>query len=76
MQSGNTRTMIFGVAQIVSHVSQYMTLLPGDIITTGTPPGVGAGIKPTPVFLKPGDVMTLGIRGLGAQRQKVVAWPG
>jgi 2-keto-4-pentenoate hydratase/2-oxohepta-3-ene-1,7-dioic acid hydratase in catechol pathway len=76
MQSGNTRTMIFGVAQIVSHLSQYMTLLPGDIITTGTPPGVGAGIKPTPVFLKPGDVMTLGIRGLGAQRQKVVAWPG
>jgi 2-keto-4-pentenoate hydratase/2-oxohepta-3-ene-1,7-dioic acid hydratase in catechol pathway len=76
MQSGNTRTMIFGVAQIVSHVSQYMTLLPGDIITTGTPPGVGAGIKPTPVFLKPGDVMTLGIRGLGEQKLKVVAWPG
>jgi 2-keto-4-pentenoate hydratase/2-oxohepta-3-ene-1,7-dioic acid hydratase in catechol pathway len=76
MQSGNTRTMIFGVAKIVSHVSQYMTLLPGDIITTGTPPGVGAGIKPAPVFLKPGDVMTLGIRGLGEQKQKVVAWPG
>jgi 2-keto-4-pentenoate hydratase/2-oxohepta-3-ene-1,7-dioic acid hydratase in catechol pathway len=76
MQSGNTRTMIFGVAQIVSHVSQYMTLLPGDIITTGTPPGVGAGIKPSPVFLKPGDVMTLGIRGLGEQKLKVVAWPG
>jgi 2-keto-4-pentenoate hydratase/2-oxohepta-3-ene-1,7-dioic acid hydratase in catechol pathway len=76
MQSGNTRTMIFSVAQIVSHVSQYMTLLPGDIITTGTPPGVGMGIKPAPVFLKPGDVMTLGIRGLGEQRQKVVAWPG
>ncbi len=76
MQSGNTRTMIFGCAQIVSHVSQYMTLLPGDIITTGTPPGVGAGIKPNPVFLKPGDVMTLGIRGLGEQKQKVVSAPG
>ena len=76
MQSGNTRTMIFSVAQIVSHVSQYMTLLPGDIITTGTPPGVGMGIKPNPVWLKPGDVLTLGIRGLGEQRQKIVAWPG
>jgi 2-keto-4-pentenoate hydratase/2-oxohepta-3-ene-1,7-dioic acid hydratase in catechol pathway len=76
MQSGNTRTMIFSVAQIVSHVSQYMTLLPGDIITTGTPPGVGMGIKPAPVFLKPGDVMTAGIRGLGEQMQKIVAWPG
>jgi 2,4-didehydro-3-deoxy-L-rhamnonate hydrolase len=76
MQSGNTRTMIFGVAQIVSHVSQYMTLLPGDIITTGTPPGVGLGMKPNPVYLKPGDVMTAGIRGLGEQKQKIVAWPG
>jgi 2-keto-4-pentenoate hydratase/2-oxohepta-3-ene-1,7-dioic acid hydratase in catechol pathway len=76
MQSGNTRTMIFSVAQIVSHVSQYMTLMPGDIITTGTPPGVGMGIKPAPVFLKPGDVMTLGIRGLGEQKQKVVGYPG
>jgi len=76
MQSGNTRTMIFSVAQIVSHVSQYMTLLPGDIITTGTPPGVGMGIKPNPVWLKPGDVMTLAIRGLGEQRQRVVAYPG
>ena len=76
MQSGNTRTMIFGVAQIVSHVSQYMTLLPGDIITTGTPPGVGMGIKPAPVFLKPGDVVRLGIQGLGEQKQQVVAWPG
>jgi len=76
MQSGNTRTMIFSVAQIVSHVSQYMTLLPGDIITTGTPPGVGMGIKPAPVFLKAGDVMTLGIKGLGEQRQNVVAWSG
>jgi len=76
MQSGNTRTMIFSCAQIVSHVSQYMTLLPGDIITTGTPPGVGMGIKPNPVWLKPGDVLTLGIKGLGEQKQKVVAWPG
>ena len=76
MQSGNTRTMIFGVAQIIAHVSQYMTLMPGDIITTGTPPGVGLGMKPIPVFLKPGDVVTLGIRGLGEQRQKIVAWSG
>ena len=76
MQSGNTRTMIFGAAHLVSYVSQYMTLLPGDIITTGTPPGVGMGMKPMPVFLKPGDVMTLGIKGLGEQRQKVVANSG
>jgi 2,4-diketo-3-deoxy-L-fuconate hydrolase len=72
-QRGSTRTMIFNCKQLVSYVSQYMTLLPGDIITTGTPPGVGAGMKP-PQFLKPGDVMTLGIQGLGEQRQKVVAW--
>jgi 2,4-diketo-3-deoxy-L-fuconate hydrolase len=76
MQSGNTRTMIFNCALIVSHVSQYMTLMPGDVITTGTPPGVGMGVKPNPVFLKPGDVMTLGIRGLGEQKQKVVAYSG
>jgi 2-keto-4-pentenoate hydratase/2-oxohepta-3-ene-1,7-dioic acid hydratase in catechol pathway len=74
MQTGNTRTMVFGVAKIISHVSQYMTLLPGDVIATGTPPGVGLGIKPTPVFLKTGDVMTLTIQGLGQQRQKVVAY--
>ncbi len=74
MQSGNTKTMIFSCAQIVSHLSQYMTLLPGDVITTGTPPGVGMGIKPNPVYLKPGDVMTLGIRGLGEQKQKVVPY--
>ena len=71
VQSGNTRTMIFGVAKIVSYVSQFMTLMPGDVITTGTPPGVGMGMKP-PVFLKRGDVMTLGIEGLGEQRQLVV----
>jgi len=76
MQTGNTRTMIFGVAKIISHVSQYMTLLPGDIIATGTPPGVGLGIKPTPVFLKPGDVMTLSIQNLGVQKQKVVPYQG
>ena len=74
MQSGNTRTMVFDVAKIISHVSHYMTLLPGDIIATGTPPGVGLGIKPDPVFLRPGDLMTLGITGLGEQRQKVVAY--
>ena len=76
MQKGNTRTMIFGVAKLVSYCSQYMTLMPGDIITTGTPPGVGLGMKPEPVFLQPGDVMNLGIQGLGEQRQDVVAYPG
>ncbi len=78
MQNGSTRTMIFGVAKLVSYVSQFMTLEPGDIITTGTPPGVGMGIKkdgkPAPVFLKRGDVMKLGIEGLGEQTQKVVAF--
>ena len=70
-QNGSTRTMIFGVAHLVSHLSRYMTLLPGDVISTGTPPGVGAGVKPNPVFLKPGNVMRLGIEGLGEQRQEV-----
>jgi len=74
MQSGNTRTMVFDCAKIISHVSHYMTLLPGDVIATGTPPGVGLGMKPTPVFLKPGDVMRLTIQGLGEQKQKVVAY--
>jgi 2,4-didehydro-3-deoxy-L-rhamnonate hydrolase len=73
MQTGNTKTMIFGVAKIVSYVSQFMTLLPGDVITTGTPPGVGMGLKPQR-FLKKGDVMTLGIEGLGEQRQAVRAY--
>jgi ureidoglycolate lyase len=72
-QDGSTRTMIFGVAHLVSHLSRYMTLLPGDVISTGTPPGVGMGVKPEPVFLKPGNVMRLGIEGLGEQRQEVVA---
>ncbi|TAN04859.1 MAG: FAA hydrolase family protein [Rhodanobacteraceae bacterium] len=71
-QDGNTRTMIFDVATLVSHISRYMTLLPGDVISTGTPPGVGLGQKP-PVYLKPGDVMELGISGLGMQRQRTVA---
>jgi len=73
MQSGNTRTMVFNVAKLISHVSQYMTLVPGDIIATGTPPGVGLGMKP-PLFLKPGDVMRLTIYGLGEQKQRVVAY--
>jgi 2-keto-4-pentenoate hydratase/2-oxohepta-3-ene-1,7-dioic acid hydratase in catechol pathway len=71
MQTGSTKTMIFSVAKIVSYVSQFMTLMPGDVITTGTPPGVGLGLKP-PRYLKKGDVMTLGIAGLGEQRQLVV----
>ena len=71
-QTGNTRTMIFGVAELVADVSRYMTLMPGDVITTGTPPGVGMGMKPEPVYLKAGDVVTLGIAGLGEQKQKVV----
>ena len=71
-QTGNTKTMIFSCAKIVSYVSQFMTLMPGDVICTGTPPGVGLGMKPTPQFLKKGDVMTLGIEGLGEQRQLVV----
>jgi 2-keto-4-pentenoate hydratase/2-oxohepta-3-ene-1,7-dioic acid hydratase in catechol pathway len=73
-QSGSTRTMIFGVATLVSYLSRFMTLHPGDLITTGTPPGVGMGCKPAPVYLKPGDIMQLGIHGLGAQRQEVHAW--
>jgi 2,4-diketo-3-deoxy-L-fuconate hydrolase len=72
MQTGNSNKMIFDVKQIVSYCSRFMTLLPGDVITTGTPPGVGMGIKPEPVWLKPGDVVTLGIDGLGAQCQRVV----
>ena len=73
-QTGNTRTMIFGVAHIVSYLSRFMALQPGDVIPTGTPPGVGMGHKP-PMFLKAGDVVTLGGRGLGEQRQVVVASP-
>ena len=71
MQTGTTSTMIFTVAEIISHLSQLMTLHPGDVISTGTPPGVGMGIKPEPVYLKAGDVMELEIEGLGKQRQLV-----
>ena len=74
-QRGSTRTMIFGCAHLVSYISHFMTLLPGDIITTGTPPGVGLGMKP-PVYLKVGDVITLGIDGLGKQCQRVIAYGG
>ena len=73
MQSGSSRTMIFGVAKIVSYVSQFITLMPGDVITTGTPPGVGMGRKPQQ-FLKAGDTITMGVEGLGEQRQTVVAF--
>ena len=71
MQRGNTSTMIFTVAEIIEHLSSLMTLHPGDVITTGTPPGVGLGMKPEPVFLKEGDIMDLSIQGLGHQCQKV-----
>jgi ureidoglycolate lyase len=71
-QDGNTSTMIFGVRKLVSYVSHFITLAPGDIISTGTPPGVGSGVKPEPVFLKPGQTMRLGIDGLGEQTQRVV----
>jgi len=78
MQSGNTKTMVFGVAKLISYCSQFMTLYPGDVITTGTPPGVGMGVKvngkSAPVFLKAGDVMTVGVEGLGEQHTKVVAY--
>jgi ureidoglycolate lyase len=72
-QNGSTATMIFGVAQLVSYISQFMSLQPGDIISTGTPPGVGLGQKPQPIYLKPGQTMRLGIKGLGEQRQRLVA---
>ena len=74
MQSGNTRKMIFPVRQLIAYVSRFMTLYAGDLLITGTPPGVGLGHKPDPVFLKPGDEMHLGIDRLGEQRQKVIAW--
>lgn len=74
-QDGSTKTLIFGIAELVSYLSRFMTLEPGDIVTTGTPPGVGLGMKP-PVYLKPGDVMALTIEGLGHQQQTVVEEPG
>jgi 2-keto-4-pentenoate hydratase/2-oxohepta-3-ene-1,7-dioic acid hydratase in catechol pathway len=73
MQTGTTKTMVFGVAAIVSYVSQFWTLHPGDVISTGTPPGVGMGKKPVPIYLRNGQVVTLGIEGLGQQRQVFVA---
>jgi 2,4-didehydro-3-deoxy-L-rhamnonate hydrolase len=73
MQTGSTATMIFNVKQLVSYISQFMILEPGDVITTGTPPGVGAGKKP-PRFIKAGDTMSLGVEGLGVQTQRAVAW--
>jgi 2,4-diketo-3-deoxy-L-fuconate hydrolase len=72
-QNSSTKQMIFGVRQLVSYISRFITLMPGDLIPTGTPPGVGLGMKPTPVFLKAGDVMELGMDGLGTQRQQVIA---
>ena len=74
MQTGNTRTMVFGVAQLVSYISRFTTLYPGDLISTGTPPGVGMGRKPEPVFLKASDKMKVGIESLGEQNQTVYAW--
>ncbi|KFL46730.1 putative FAA hydrolase [Sphingobium sp. ba1] len=74
MQTGNTRTMIFTVAQLIAYVSEYITLYPGDLMITGTPPGVGEGKKPTAIYLKAGDVMELGIAKLGTQTQNVVEW--
>ncbi|MET3598819.1 fumarylacetoacetate hydrolase family protein [Martelella mangrovi] len=73
-QDGSTKTMIFGVQHLVSYLSQFMSLQPGDIITTGTPPGVGMGQKPEPVYLKEGQTIHLGIEGLGEQSQKTIAW--
>ena len=73
MQNGSTKTMIFDVAHLVSYISEFMTLNPGDLITTGTPPGVGLGMKP-PLYLKAGDEMKLSVQGLGEQRQRVHAW--
>lgn len=72
MQNGSTRTMVYGVAHLVSYLSQFMTLHPGDVISTGTPPGVGMGMKPAR-YLQPGDVVELGVEGLGSQRQQVIA---
>jgi 2-keto-4-pentenoate hydratase/2-oxohepta-3-ene-1,7-dioic acid hydratase in catechol pathway len=72
MQNGTTKTMIFGVQKLVSYVSHFITLHAGDVIATGTPPGVGSGIKPEPVFLQPGDVMRLGVEGLGIQTQRIL----
>jgi len=71
-QNGSTKTMVFGVAELVSYLSKVMSLQPGDVISTGTPPGVGMGVKPAPVYLKAGQTMRLGIQGLGEQQQRTV----
>jgi 2-keto-4-pentenoate hydratase/2-oxohepta-3-ene-1,7-dioic acid hydratase in catechol pathway len=75
VQDGTTASMIFDVAALVSYLSEFMTLLPGDVISTGTPAGVGLGMKPHPQYLKPGDTVELGIDGLGVQRQRIVPYP-
>jgi ureidoglycolate lyase len=75
-QNGSTKTMIFGVRHLVHYISQFMSLQPGDVISTGTPPGVGMGIKPNPIWLKPGQTMHLGVEGLGEQTQRVKAYQG
>ena len=72
-QNGSTKTMVYGVKYLVSYLSQFMSLEPGDVISTGTPPGVGMGIKPNPVYLKKGDVVELAVEGLGQQKQDVIA---
>ena len=74
LQNSTTAQMIFSVKQLVSYISQFMTLLPGDVISTGTPPGVGLGQKPEPWYLKAGDVVELGVEGLGESRQEAKAW--
>ena len=76
MQDGNTKNLVFKIPHLVSYLSQFMTLLPGDIISTGTPAGVGLGQKPEPVYIKPGDVIELGIHGLGSSRQTAIAYKG
>jgi 2-keto-4-pentenoate hydratase/2-oxohepta-3-ene-1,7-dioic acid hydratase in catechol pathway len=75
-QSGTTRTMIFGVAHLVAYISQFMTLQSGDIISMGTPPGVGLGQKPNPIYLRPGQTMRLGITGPGVQQQRAIGYKG
>lgn len=75
MQNSSTANFIFSIPQVIAYVSRFMTLLPGDIISTGTPPGVGLGMNP-PLYLKPGDIMELGIDGLGTSRQEVIAFNG
>ncbi|MFI5156699.1 MAG: fumarylacetoacetate hydrolase family protein, partial [Chitinophagales bacterium] len=74
MQEGNSKNLIYKIPFLISYVSQFMTLLPGDVISTGTPAGVGLGMKPEPIFLKPGDIVELGIDHLGSARQELISW--